>query len=193
MLKTISSLPISGICAFINESTKSVYFLYSRECAIRCCREIIELKSNKHKSRELQDAYNANLLTLVSVEDVPYAYNTIDHGADLRSRYGYHITQYRNAGYADMRNGHNPGCYKIKINVDLDYKLKEVRVDESNRKLVYVEAVSSRYDRIVLGVFNKVYEAESWIGQVYPQGFNNDRLIRANNAMTKNYYRYVNG
>lgn len=158
----LSEVPSCGIASFLNLETKEHYTLYSSSLPIEVAKVIDTLRKGTHSSPALIAAYNANKLTFKVLETKPMDYSMYS----LRAEYTEWLKEFKSKGFVDLRPGHKAPTYRItkKIYSPFDPSLE--------LPLVYVIAVSKRNNKLVLGVFNNMPEADGWILKSFPSPAN---------------------
>lgn len=144
LFNTMYKLPRSGIYSLVNEKDKRVYISHSKDI----CTSI---------SRLLRDIHSKNIVYKQMIKDAPKLQfnkleniNNYDTLVDIHTKLDYFIQGYKQRGYSLYNTKHKYLQLKVSIEVgeDLD--------------VVYVKLISSLHKKIVVGVFEKMYEAEEF-------------------------------
>jgi hypothetical protein len=134
----------SGIYCLINESKKRVYISYSKDIITSLSRIVRDIRSKNVIYKQLiKDVRGLEFLLL---EDI----NIYDSEIDVCTKLDYFITLYKQLGYELYNDKYKLQKFKVSLEVDL------------NDNLVYVKLVNKRYKKIVVGVFDKMYDAEEF-------------------------------
>lgn len=132
----------SGIFCLINESKKRVYISYSKDIITSLARMVRDIRSKNVIYKQLiKDVRSLEFLLL---EDI----NIYDTDICIHTKLDYFITFYKQLGYELYNDKYKLQKLKVSLEVNL------------NDNLVYVKLVNKRYKKIVVGVFDKMYDAE---------------------------------
>lgn len=154
----LNEVPSCGIASFINLETKEHYTLYSSSLPIEVAKVIESLRKGTHSSKALIQGYADSKLTFKVLDSKASGYSLYS----LRAEYTEWLAEFKSKGFTDLRPGHKAPTYRITIKLLSSYKVDKPR-DPSRLPLAYVIAVSKRNNKLVLGVFNVVAEAEEWV------------------------------
>jgi hypothetical protein len=149
----LNEVPSCGIASLINLESKEHYTLYSSSLPIELAKVIESLRRGTHSSKSLIDAYHANKLTFKVLDTKPIDYSLYS----LRAEYSEWLREFASKGFSDLRPGHKAPTYRI------IKKIYNHFTDGRRDPLVYVIAVSKRNNKLVLGVFNTLPEADDWV------------------------------
>jgi len=163
-LKDLTDLNSPGVYAFLNTEDKQIYITQSNNILSSVSRNIAQIRDKSHPCRPL-------LRKLPKLQLI-----VLEHELSTKNRkirVGYWKTHYKNKGY-ELYNPSIPVTYKIQTRITSDY-------------FVHVLLINKRNDKIVVGVFNTLFESESFISEHYPnQSINN--VIYSSNDLTKSFY-----
>lgn len=160
LFQQLKQFPVSSIFAFIDETNKSFYMLYSINNSIHEISKTMTLLSRKqHGNAQLQASYDANTLDLFIIKD----YDSPPLEQILRAEYTELVQKYVDAGYKNLRDNFIAIHYKLYRRVMGDFR-------NVNKKgsLFYVTARSKRADELLLGIFETEREADAWVEATYP-------------------------
>ena len=163
--RTLVNLSTPGIWAFINERDRVVYLSQSNNILSSVSRNIDSLLDKSHFCRRM--VKDRNNLTLVILE-------YIEIETDRKLRLNYWIDHYRNKGYNLYRKHNGESVYQPKILITKDYQ-------------IHVVLVNKRNDKLVVGVFNKMDEANQFMTSHYSNTFYT--ITYSDNILTKEYYK----
>lgn len=163
-LKDLTELNTPGVYALINNKDKRIFITQSNNILSSVSRNIAQIRDKSHSCRPLlRNLPNLELLVLEH-ESSP---------KNRKIRLSYWMTIYKTKGY-ELYNPSTPVSYKVQARITSDY-------------FVHVLLINKRNDKLVVGVFNTMSEAESFISQNYPnQSINN--VIYSSNDLTKSFY-----
>jgi len=165
----LNDIPSCGICSLINLETKEHFTLYSSALPIELAKLIESLRKGTHSCKALVEAYKANKLTYKLLDNKSDDYSLYS----LRAEYTEWLREFTRKGFTDLRPGHRAPTYRIIKKVYETYKPKPGPGHLHNNKLfVYVIAVSKRNNKLVLGVFETMSEAEEWVKATFPDESN---------------------
>ena len=162
----LNDIPSVGIASFINLETKQHYTLYSTTLPVEAAKVIESLRKGTHSSPELIQAYKDNKPTFKVLESYLDNANPTLVLYGLRASYTEWLKEFDSKGYKDLRPGHKAPTYRITKKVYSPYDPDMVL------PLVYVIAVSKRNNKLVLGVFNTMVDADNWIKEAFPDSSN---------------------
>lgn len=169
------NLPIAGLFALIDENNKRVYLVHSSNIRGALNRIIDDLHYKINLPQELiENRFNLKL-------------EVLEEQFDRRTRlgrYSYYVDKYRNNGYTILREDYIPLQYKLDIQIR-DYHDLVGR----NNKRVFVELVSKGRQRIVVGIFRTMKEANKFIKETYGDS-KYLTPVYANNRATREYYKF---
>ena len=161
----LNDIPSVGIASLINLESKEHYTLYSTALPIELAKLVESLRKGTHASPELIQAYKDNKLTFKILET--YARNADSLVLySLRASYTEWLKEFASKGYKDLRPGHKAPTYRITKKIYPPYD------PDLELPLVYVIAVSKRNNKLVLGGFSTVVEADAWIKESFPEPAN---------------------
>ena len=158
-----------GIWGFINEKDKRFFISYSNNILAAVSRNISQIQDKSHTCRKLiRDLPNLNFVMLVQ---------GVDESNSLKNRkiLTADLTE------AFIAKGYTP--YNNKVIVS--YKIRTVVTNDFK---VHVLLVNKRNDKTVIGVFDKIDEASSFIQHNYP---NNKihKIIYCQNSLSKEFFK----
>jgi len=165
VLPNLTQLSKAGIWAIVNESDKVLYITQSNNVLSSMSRNIDQLNNKSHHCRSL--LRHKSKLSFVVLE-----YVTIE--TDRKLRLNYWIEKYRNKGYTLYRKHNGEALYVPKILVTEDFK-------------IHVTLVNRRNDKLVVGVFDKMSEAEHFTTTHYSKPFYT--ITYSSNILTKEYLK----
>lgn len=170
----LSSFPLT--CIYGLKSGSSVYPCFSLGNSLtHLSNNITLLRRGIHDCKQLQDAYNAGSLELVVFKE----YNNPPIELITRMEIPGIL---RSLGLSDMTGYYDSIPYAVKTRVFRDYRaLRDIY------PLAYVTIQSRSVEAIVLGIFESVVEAESWMSIHYPGGVYT-QLVFCDNTLTKGYH-----
>ena len=162
-LKSLISLPNSGVAAFVNHDDRKVFLFHSTCLVEAIARHIKAINTGMIDSVELQK--DRNKLTFELLEEQG---NTL--ALPVRIRY-----------WRDLYLGKGYGLYRPKNGVR--YTL---RVDYEHNANVLVTAVNTRHTAYIIGVFRNLGLAHQWVDNTFKD---KSYIIPqyANNSLTKSY------
>lgn len=162
-LLNLNNLSNSGLFALINDFDRKVYVGYSRNILDALKRIVSDLNDNLKTHKNIKEDFTKlRLVVLEKMTDVRL----------MKILYNNYIEHYRNIGYTSYRNV-IPIKLRVRIEITLDYK-------------ILVHLVCNNKTKIVVGVFDKMKEADSFVADFYTD--RKIKLVYANNALTRNYY-----
>jgi len=164
LMDNLLHLPEMCIFGLVNESGKKIFIGYTINIVTSLSKLIKEYKSS---NKELFK------LPLIIIEKITDKHN-------LLVRYNYWCKYYSNKGYLLYKKPANRVNFKIRIDLSKDFRMLK-----HTRHLFYVKILSRRYREHIIGVFDKIYDAEAFIADKYPNGI--DDIIYSNNNLTKEY------
>lgn len=156
-----------GIAGFINTQDKKILILESSNLLMAITRVLIEVKNNTFKSKKFIDDFN-------KLDDFKIFYEL--DGADNVTRYllvNKLLDSYKAEGYSLYR--------PVKFT---RFKIKKDIVTKDRLWYVVVKLVNWNRE-ILVGVFNKGYEADEFIKEAYPGEV--ESVVYANNELTKEF------
>jgi hypothetical protein len=162
---TLTNLSKPGIWAIVNERDRIVYLSQSNNVLSAVSRNISSIHDKSHSTRRL--IRDKSLLSFVFLEEVATE-------TDRKLRLNYWIDNYRNRGYTFYRKKNGECLYTPKVFITTDFK-------------VHVTLVNKRNDKLVVGVFNTIQEANQFVESNYPNTFYS--ITYSNNTLTKEYYK----
>lgn len=180
LLNEFKNIPKSGIIAFLNEQDKSFYLFFSGSLPSLFCTHLLKLKEGIHDCKELQDAFNNDLLHSWVIK----GYDKDPGSVELRSEYERIVHEYTYTEYKNMRKSYKAIGYRLK-----KYVLNDFRGNNySEQPLVYVCGKSPSLGDIVLGIFDSIPEADEWCESTYGKSTNDLLPIFKDNSLTKEYH-----
>ncbi len=165
-LKDIGTFNQSGVYALINHQEKRLYLGCSKDMLKALIRILDDLKTNKQYSELLKDY---DKLEFCTIETSP----STSSMAYLRLRLGYFRILWENNGYSFYNSDKG---LRLRVNSYLGSDSK-----------VYVEVVSQSNKRIIVGVFNRVRDADSFIKRHY--GSPISEIVYADNRNTERFLK----
>lgn len=154
-----------GIWGFINEKDKRVFISYSNNILASVSRNISQIQDKSHSCRKLiRDLPNLTFVMLVCN----------DSTKTRKIRAVELMDSFVSRGYVPYTNKLIVS-YKIRIVVTTDFK-------------IHVLLVNRRNDKTVIGVFDKMDEASSFIQHNYPNNKIHN-VIYSDNSLTKEFIR----
>lgn len=152
-LDFFDNLSKSGIYALCNEKTKKVYIGSTSSFLTSINRNLIDIKADNHKYISLQDYPD---LYVVFLEEIN------SRNMNPKIRVAYWVDHYKNLGYALYRT--YPGLrYKVRIDISHDFRFP------NTDPLIYVRLVDRSNKKIVVGIFESMSEANSFVATTYSQ------------------------
>jgi len=155
-----------GVWGFINEKDKRFFISHSNNILAAVSRNISQIQDKSHSCRKLiRDLPNLQFVLLVS------------GGCDIKTRKIRAvelIEAFVSAGYTPYTN-RLIVSYKVRIAVTKDYK-------------IHVLLVNKRNDKIIVGIFDKMDDASSFIQTNYPNNKVNN-IIYSDNSLTTLFYK----
>lgn len=166
LFSTMYKLPRSGIYGLVNHKSRMVYISYSKDICTSISRLLRDIHSKnciyKHMIKD------ASKLQFVKLEDI----NNYETITDIRIKIDYFTEKYKQEGYS-LYNKLKPQKLKVRLDVVEDR--------------VHVKLVSAYGFKMVVGVFEKMYEAEEF-ATVF-DGMDIVKPVYAINELTKNYIK----
>lgn len=147
-LKKLQELCIAGVFCIVHKRNKHVYIAYSSNILVAISRHLELLSKGNHPNKKLQRQFK-------SCEWMILETNVKDNEKMLRQQYW--MDKYKQDGY-NIYNNRNSVIYKVRTNVtgDLNTPYK-----------VSVELVNRRNDKIVVGLFDSLLDANDFIETYY--------------------------
>jgi hypothetical protein len=168
-IKDLLNYSKPGIWGFFNEKDKRFFISHSNNILAAVSRNISQIQDKSHSCRKLiRDLPNLNFVMLVQDTDESMS----PKNRKIRAQ---ELTQaFIAKGYTSYSNK-LVVAYKIRTVITTDY-------------LIQVQLVNKRNDKIVVGVFDKLDLAESFISTNYP---NNtvSKVIYSDNNLTTLFYK----
>jgi len=174
----LSTFPLSCIYGFIDESSKSAYIQFSRNNSlIGVLDNITALKRGVHDCRALQDAYNRGSLELRVIEEIQPG--TEDIASRARCSFWFN-----DSGYTDIGCGYATVRYNVVKRIGRTFL-------GGHLPLVYMLVKSHSPHAIVVGVFETMFEANTWLDGVYPNHADTPvtQLHYCSNTLTVDYHK----
>ena len=169
-LQFFDNLLKTGVYAICNEKTKTVYIGYTSSFLTSINRNLKDIKDNNHKDIPKDDYPDLDIILLEEINS-----RNMDH----RIRVAYWIDHYRNLGYSLYRT--YPGLrYKVRIEIQSDFR------HPSTAPLVYVKLINRDYKKTIVGIFQSMHEAESFVAQYYNQSLITT-IVYSDNILTREY------
>lgn len=165
LINTLSQLPNMCVFALVNEKDKKIFIGKTTNLVTYLGRLINECQ---YSNKEL---LTLPFIILESITDKP----------NLYVRFNYWINYYSNKGYLIYKKPKYRLNYKLRIDLMGDF-----RMQYEARHLFYVKILSRRYRELVIGVFDKIYDAEAFIADNYPNGI--ESVVYSSNSLTKEYF-----
>lgn len=164
-LLNLQNLSVSGVWALVNLVDNKIYINYSNNILASLSRNISEILDNSHSCRPIISDY-AKLELVILETHVPHN--------QLKVKSGYYMDSYKNNGWS-LYNTNPPVKYTVKTLIAKDCK-------------AHVVLVNKRNDKLVVGVFDSIYEADEFSSSVYP---NNTvtTILYSQNSLTKEFLR----
>lgn len=151
-----------GVFALVHVRTKSMYISYSNNILKSVSEHLSHAKKGTHVNSNLNKQYKNLRLYIIEICDY----------SNCKYQCAYWYKYYKDQGY-NLYNKRKPVQYRVAIEIDIrTYK-------------VLVQLVNKRKERIVLGVFDKVQEAEQFALLVQSQEV--IRPLYATNELTRLY------
>lgn len=163
----LAHLPEMCIFGLINNETKTLLIFRTTNIVTSLSRILKDYKYS-----------NLNIVTdfkLIIIENIKDKNN-------LWVRYNFYISHYSNAGYAIHNRCKYNIRYKLRKQILADFRMKS-----NVRALFYVKVVSRRYKEVIVGIFDKVEDMDSFTDTFYPDGLINN-ITYSSNHLTKEYY-----
>jgi hypothetical protein len=153
-MPVFNDIPSCGIASLINLETREHYTLYSGSLPIELAKLIESLRKGTHSCQPLVSAYKDNKLTFKLLDEKSPDYSLYS----LRADYTEWLKEFEAKGIKNLRPSHKAPVYRIKVQAYSSFK-----GDVKGALLVYVIAISKRNNKLVLGVFNTMPEAQEWV------------------------------
>lgn len=154
-------LPLSNLpqyATFALVSGNSVYIVSSRNAVTEYARNLNLIRLGDHPSPEVIQAYKDGTLELL----VLHEFTSFPSLTEVRLQYNIELKKLLAAGYRNLREDYIPIKYKLK-HVVMGSFTRDIR-----RPLVYVYAETMNKDRVILGIFKTLAEANEWCSKTYP-------------------------
>lgn len=167
VFKHMFNIPRSGIYCLINHKKKMLYIAYSKDICTSLSRIVKDIKDKNIIYKQM--IKDVKKLEFEYLEDI----NNCDTTLDIHLKLGFYIDKYKHLGYTLYNNRYKHLQLKVSI------------IPSNDLKFVHVTLVSKTYKRIVVGVFESIYEA-----QEFATVFDNMDLVKpiyAINDLTRNY------
>lgn len=165
-IKNLIDYSKPGIWGFFNEKDKRFFISYSNNILSSVSRNITQIQDKSHSCRKLiRDLPHLNLVLFV------------DDALDTKSR-KIRTMELINAF---ISKGYTPYINRTLVS----YKLRMVITNEYN---IHVLLINKRNDKIIVGVFDSINEANSFINSNYP---NNKitKIIYSENSLSKEFFK----
>jgi hypothetical protein len=161
LLQTLTDINKPGVWAFVNDTDRIIYLSYSNNILTSISRNVRELNDKSHSSKSLiRDKSKLQI-------------QIIEFNCD-KAKLGYWVDHYRNNGYSLYRNNNGEVTYKTRVAITDDF-------------FVHVLLVNKRNDKLVVGVFPNIQEANYFIQTHYPNKIH--KIVYSNNDLTKQFLR----
>lgn len=167
LMTRLENLSIAGVFALYNDKDKKVY-IGTSNCCLLAISQL--LKNFKDKVVPIRELYQDRKKLEVSILE------TIDDKIQRDVRYNYWCDYYRNLGYSLYRE-HKGTTYTVRLTIENI---------ETEIYRVLVQLVNTRKDKIVVGVFSTVDEAQEFIKLNY-EGKDYIVPVYSDNSLTKEY------
>lgn len=167
LIDNLAHLPEMCIFGLVNNETKTMLIYRTKNIVTALARIVKEYKySNKKILRDFK------LIIIEKIEDPN----------NLWVRYNFWTNEYSsNRGYII----HNRCKYNIKYKLRKQI-LADFRMKSNVRALFYVKVVSRRHKEVIVGIFDKVEDMDSFVETFYPSGLILN-IEYSNNELTKEY------
>ena len=164
-LLELESLSVSVIWALANPVDKKIFISYSNNILSSLSRNISEILDNSHSCRQLISDYNRLELMIL---ETPVPSN------QLKVKSGHYMDHYKDNGWS-LYKANPPVKYTVKTLIAKDCK-------------AHVVLVNKRNDKLVVGVFDTMHEADEFTSSAYP---NNTvtTIIYSQNSLSKEFLR----
>lgn len=150
-----------GIWAFVNDTDRIVYLSYSKNILSSISRNIKEISDKSHSCKKL--IRDKSKIQILLIED-----------RCQKAKLGYWVEYYRNNGYTLYRSNNGEITYKTRVAITTDF-------------LVHVLLVNKRNDKLVVGVFNTMEDASTFIQKHYQNKIH--KIVYSDNLLTHNYLK----
>jgi hypothetical protein len=144
-------IPLVTVYAIINEKDKALFLHYSSNTPVALGRHVSLLKTGQHYCKGLLEAYTGGYWLKSKL--TPAILEEVGNVQELRYRWSYFIDYYSNLGYTFYNNTK----FTSRVTTEVD----EVRQE------IHVVVVNSKSDKIVLGRFPHIDDAENFISRHY--------------------------
>lgn len=165
-IKDLVNYSKPGIWGFVNEKDKRFFISHSNNILSAVSRNISQIQDKSHSCRKLiRDLPNLNFILLV------FGGGSTKNRKVLTTEL---IEQFISKGYTPYTN-RVIVSYKLRTVITKDYK-------------IHVQLVNKRNDKTIIGVFDNMDEAISFIQSNYP---NNKihKVIYCQNSLSKEFFR----
>lgn len=150
-IETLLTLPKKCIYGFVNDQDKAVWLGYTTNLLVALERNIARLKTGVHEA-----SGDLSKLRFAIIE-------TISNEQDIRLQYGCWVNLYRNKGYKLYRS--------------FNAKKFRVKYDFSTSGVV-VYLVSPGYNKLEVGRFNTLENANLFVNRFYPDSDNVYSIVK---------------
>lgn len=169
MFKIMLNVPSKGIYCLINEVDKLVYIKHSVDITMSIARVIADIRSKNIVYKQF--IRDRKKLKFIFLEELKGDESLLD----IHLRIDSHINNFNKQGYKLYNSKYRISRFKVNIEVQED--LHTIHVILASR---------NRLKKIVVGVFDKMYDAEEFATQ-----FDNMEVVRpvyASNELSKKYF-----
>ncbi len=161
-----------GIYVLVDNRHKKVAIIHTNDLLRSISATMTQLKSNTHKCKKLNE--HKEWLSLEILE-------TVEDRVARYLRHSYWVEHYKKLGYK-MFFYKKAIEFKVRVVIEPDF------TPSSDNLLVYVVLKNTRGDKLVVGVFNAMPEAEAWVEAVY-RPMNIISPVYADNELSQEYFR----
>lgn len=169
LFKIMLNTPSKGIYCLINHRNKRVYLKYSQNICMSLSRVLADIRSKNTIYKQL--IKDVKKLQFLYLEDI----NINEDDLSLHLKLDFYVQKYMDLGYSLYNNKHKLARFKVAIEVTEDLKSVHVVLTSRNRK-----------KRIVVGVFDKMYDAEEFAASF--DAMDVIRPIYAVNELSRKYF-----
>ena len=161
LTQTLIEMNKPGVWAFVNDTDRIIYLSYSKNIQSTISRNIKEVMDNSHSCKRLiKDKSKLNLVVL--------EYNC------EKAKLNYWLDHYRNDGYSLYRNRNGEVTYRLQVKIVAEY-------------LIHVILRNLHGNSVVVGVFDSMEEANTFIQTHYPDKIYN--IVYSDNKLTQHYLK----
>lgn len=166
LMDNLTHLPEMCVFGLVHEPTKTMLLFRTKNIVTALSRIINEYKYSNNKVLKLP---------LIVFEEIKDSNN-------LWVRYNYWGKYYSDLDYVILNRCKYNIKYKLRTQILGDFRKKY-----NSLPMFYVKVVSRRYKEVIVGIFDKVDDMNSFLETHYP---NNriDNITYSNNSLTKEYY-----